>query len=203
MAALIVNLTWIQVIDARALRNSAVKHAQPRRRGPHDRGSILTRDGSRARRVGPRRQRHLQARLPERLLRRTHRRLLQPAYGRAGIEAAENDVLSAASAPSRRGATCSTRPWAARSPATTSCSRSTARSRRRPSKALDGRRGRGASCSTRARARCSRCRRTRATTPTTSEPAGRSSKLPIPAPRSSTARASRSTRRARPSRSSR
>ncbi len=79
MAALIVNLTWIQVVDARALQNHAANTRNLAEQTRDDRGSILTRDGVTLAESKQGLAQHLRARLPQALLRRPHRRLLQRA----------------------------------------------------------------------------------------------------------------------------
>ena len=97
MAALVVNLTWIQVIEARALQNNPANTRNLAEQARSDRGSILTRDGivlAESKQTG----------------RGTYERVYPKGdfasntvgyyslrYGRAGIEAAENDVLAGGS----------------------------------------------------------------------------------------------------------
>jgi peptidoglycan glycosyltransferase len=94
LALLVVNLTWIQVVDARALNNSPLNTRNLAEQARSDRGSILTRDG-------------LTLAESVRETRSTYRRTYPEGafashvvgyyslrYGRAGVEAAANDALS-------------------------------------------------------------------------------------------------------------
>ncbi len=94
LGALIVNLTWIQVVNARTLNNSPVNTRNLAEQARSDRGSILTRDG-------------LALAESVRETRSTYRRAYPQGdfashvvgyyslrYGRAGVEAAANDALS-------------------------------------------------------------------------------------------------------------
>ena len=94
LAALIANLTWLQVVDARSLQNNAYNTRNLAAEARKPRGSILSADGkilaaSKATSSGV-----LQAR-PIRTARLAAHTLgyFSPRFGRAGIESAENDVL--------------------------------------------------------------------------------------------------------------
>ena len=96
MVALIVNLTWIQVVDARdAAATSAANTRNLAAEARSDRGAILTRDGVVLAAVRARRQRHAtSASIPRARFAAHTVGYFSPRYGRAGIEAAENDVLA-------------------------------------------------------------------------------------------------------------
>ncbi|MDP1793656.1 MAG: penicillin-binding transpeptidase domain-containing protein, partial [Acidimicrobiales bacterium] len=94
MVALVANLTWIQVINARTLTNSVANTRNLAAEARSDRGAILTRHGAVLAQSEP-------------LGNGTYKRVylkgefaahtvgyFSPRYGRAGIEAAENDVLT-------------------------------------------------------------------------------------------------------------
>ena len=79
MAALIVNLTWIQVVDARALQNHAANTRNLAEQARADRGSILTRDGVVLAESEQVARGTYERVYPKHELRRPHRRLLQHA----------------------------------------------------------------------------------------------------------------------------
>ncbi len=94
MAALIVNLTWIQVVQARTLQNHAANTRGLAAQAKADRGSILTRDGvvlAESERVS---RGTYERRYPKRSFAAHTVGYYSTRYGRAGIEAAENDVLA-------------------------------------------------------------------------------------------------------------
>ncbi len=94
MVALIVNLTWIQVIDARTLRNSAANTRNLAAEARNDRGAILTRDGVVLAQSDPVGNGTYKRVYPKGSFAAHTVGYFSPKYGRAGIEASENDVLS-------------------------------------------------------------------------------------------------------------
>jgi peptidoglycan glycosyltransferase len=93
MAALIANLTWIQVVDARALTNNPANSRNLAQQARQDRGAIVTRDGvalARSKQTG---RGTYQRVYPRHTLAANTVGYYSTRYGRAGIEAAENDVL--------------------------------------------------------------------------------------------------------------
>ncbi len=93
MAALVVNLTWIQVVDARALQNNPANTRNLAQQARDDRGAILTRDGvtlAESKRAG----RVYERSYPKHDLAAHTVGYLSARYGRTGIESAENDVLA-------------------------------------------------------------------------------------------------------------
>ena len=94
MVALVANLTWIQVIDARSLRNSAPNTRNLAAEARSDRGAILTRDGIVLAQSEPLGNGTYKRVYPKDSFAAHTVGYFSPRYGRAGIEAAENDVLS-------------------------------------------------------------------------------------------------------------
>ena len=94
MAALIVNLTWIQVIDARNLKNSAANTRNLASDAQSDRGAILTRDGVVLAQSDPAGDGTYKRSYPKGTFAAHTVGYFSPRYGRSGIEAAENDVLA-------------------------------------------------------------------------------------------------------------
>ena len=94
MAALIGNLTWIQVVDARALENNPANTRNLAEEARQDRGSILTRDGlslAESKQTG---RGTFERVYPRHTLAAHTVGYYSTRYGRSGIEAAENDVLA-------------------------------------------------------------------------------------------------------------
>lgn len=94
MVALIVNLTYIQVIDARTLRNSAFNTRNLAEQSRRDRGAIMTHDGvvlAQSQATGKGTYKRI---YPKSSFAAHTVGYFSPRYGRAGIEAAQNDVLS-------------------------------------------------------------------------------------------------------------
>jgi len=94
MVALIANLTWIQVIDARTLRNHVANTRNLAAEAKSDRGAILTRDGvvlAQSDAVGNGTYKRV---YPRGSFAAHTVGYFSPRYGRAGIEASENDVLA-------------------------------------------------------------------------------------------------------------
>ncbi len=94
MAALIINLTWVQVVDARALQNHAANTRYLAEQARDDRGSILTRDGVVLAESRPQGRGTYERVYPKRGFAAHTVGYLSTRYGRTGIEAAENDVLA-------------------------------------------------------------------------------------------------------------
>jgi peptidoglycan glycosyltransferase len=94
MVALIVNLTWIQVIDARSLNNNAVNTRNLAAEARSDRGAILTRDGTVLAHSEPLGNGTYKRVYPKGPFAAHTVGYFSSRYGRAGIEAAENDVLA-------------------------------------------------------------------------------------------------------------
>ena len=94
LSALIVNLTWIQVVDARTLRNHAANSRGLAAAARQDRGSILTRDGVVLAESKPTGRGTFKRTYPQGTLASHTVGYFSSRYGRSGIEAAENDVLS-------------------------------------------------------------------------------------------------------------
>jgi cell division protein FtsW (lipid II flippase)/cell division protein FtsI/penicillin-binding protein 2 len=93
LAALVVNLTWLQVVDARELQNNVYNTRNLAQEARRPRGSILTADGvvlarSRATSGGVYQRVYPQGKLAALVL-----GYFSSRYGRSGIEAAENDRL--------------------------------------------------------------------------------------------------------------
>jgi len=94
LAALVVNLTWIQVVNARALRNHAANTRGLAEAARQDRGSILTRDGVVLAESKPTGRGTFERSYPQGTLAAHTVGYFSSRYGRSGIESAENDVLS-------------------------------------------------------------------------------------------------------------
>ena len=94
MVALVVNLTWIQVIDARSLTNSTANTRNLAAEARSDRGAILTRDGIVLAQSEPLGNGTYKRVYPKGEFAAHTVGYFSPRYGRAGIEAAENDVLT-------------------------------------------------------------------------------------------------------------
>ena len=94
LAALVVNLTWIQGVNARTLRNHAANTRGLAQAARQDRGSILTRDGVVLAASEPTGRDTFKRTYPKGALAAHTVGYFSSRYGRAGIEAAENDVLS-------------------------------------------------------------------------------------------------------------
>jgi peptidoglycan glycosyltransferase len=94
MVALIANLTWIQVINARSLTNNAVNTRNLAAEARSDRGAILTRDGVVLAQSEPLGNGTYKRVYPKGTFAAHTVGYFSPRYGRAGIEAAENDVLT-------------------------------------------------------------------------------------------------------------
>ena len=93
LSALVANLTWLQVVDARELQNSVYNTRNLAAEARRPRGSVLTADGkvlahSKLSGSGVYRREYPQGQLAAHTL-----GYFSPRYGRSGIEAAENDVL--------------------------------------------------------------------------------------------------------------
>ena len=94
LVALVVNLTWIQVVDARTLRNHAANSRGIAEAARQDRGSIVTRDGVVLAESEPTGRGVFKRTYPKGKLASHVVGYYSSRYGRAGIEAAENDALS-------------------------------------------------------------------------------------------------------------
>ena len=94
MAALIGNLTWIQVVDARALANNPANTRNLAEEARQDRGRILTRDGVVLAESKQTARGIYQRVYPKHSLAAHTVGYYSTRYGRSGIEAAENDVLA-------------------------------------------------------------------------------------------------------------
>ena len=163
-----------------SLQNNAANTRNLAAEARSDRGAILTRDGVVLAQSEPLGNGTYKRVYPKGSFAAHTVGYFSPRYGRAGIEAAENDVLAGgqrafstwSDVVRRRGGPLGPRqrrPAHHRQP--------------RPGRGGQGARraqGRRASCSTRAPAPCSRWPPTPASTPTTSTPTGRSSKRPAP-----------------------
>ena len=93
MAALVINLTWIQVVDAHALVNNPANTRNLANQARSDRGSILTRDGAILAESRPSGRGTFQRVYPKGTFAAHAVGYFSTRYGRAGIEAAENDTL--------------------------------------------------------------------------------------------------------------
>ena len=94
LVVLVVNLTWIQVVNARALVNSPANTRGIADAARSDRGSILTRDGvvlAESERTG---RSTFSRRYPEGDFAAHTVGYFSLTYGRAGVEAAANDALT-------------------------------------------------------------------------------------------------------------
>jgi len=93
LSALVVNLTWIQVAQARSLRNHTANTRNLAEQARQDRGSILTRDGT-VLAESVKSGRVFERTYPSEGLAAHIVGYYSPRYGRAGIEAAANDALA-------------------------------------------------------------------------------------------------------------
>lgn len=93
LAALVVNLTWIQTVDARALQNHPANTRYLAEQARDDRGSIITRDGTVLAESRQASRGTYQRVYPKHAFAAHTVGYFSARYGRAGIEAAENDVL--------------------------------------------------------------------------------------------------------------
>ena len=93
MAALVINLTWIQVVDAHTLVNNPANTRNLANQARSDRGSILTRDGVILAESRPSGRGTFQRVYPKGTFAAHTVGYFSTRYGRAGIEAAENDTL--------------------------------------------------------------------------------------------------------------
>ncbi len=94
LGALIVNLTWIQVVNARYLANAPSNTRDLTQAARIDRGSILTRDGVVLAESMPAGRSTFARRYPEGSLAAHTVGYFSLTYGRAGVEAAANDALT-------------------------------------------------------------------------------------------------------------
>jgi len=94
LAALIVNLTWIQVVQARSLANNPVNTRELARQARTDRGSILTRDNRELAVSVPSTGRTFRREYPQGSFASHTVGYYSLTYGRAGVEAAANDALA-------------------------------------------------------------------------------------------------------------
>ena len=94
MSALIVNLTWLQVVDARSLQNNAINTRNLAKETRSPRGSILTRDGVVLAQSVPDGRGVYKRVYPKNTFAANTVGYFSGRFGRAGIEAAENDVLA-------------------------------------------------------------------------------------------------------------
>ena len=93
MAALVINLTWIQVFDAHALVNNPANTRNVADQARSDRGSISTRDGVVLAESRPASAGTFKRVYPKGTFAAHTVGYFSTRYGRAGIEAAENDTL--------------------------------------------------------------------------------------------------------------
>ncbi len=94
MSALVVNLTWIQVVNASALENNPANTRNLAEQARADRGSILTRDGTVLAESVPAGEQTYQREYPLKGFAAHTVGYYSLRYGRAGVEAAANDALS-------------------------------------------------------------------------------------------------------------
>jgi peptidoglycan glycosyltransferase len=93
LSALIVNLTWLQIVDARSLQNNPVNTRSLAAEARKPRGSIISRDGIVLAESQPTSRGVYKRVYPKGTLAANTLGYFSPRYGRAGMEAAENDVL--------------------------------------------------------------------------------------------------------------
>lgn len=93
LAALVVNLTWLQVVQARSLQNHTANTRGLAEQARQDRGSIITRDGTVLAESVPE-GREFARSYPAGSLAAHIVGYHSPRYGRAGIESAANDALA-------------------------------------------------------------------------------------------------------------
>jgi len=94
LAALVGNLTWIQVVQARALTNNPVNTRNLAEQARSDRGSILTRDDVVLAESVPVSRTTFTRQYPQGALAAHTVGYYSLRYGRAGVEAAANDALA-------------------------------------------------------------------------------------------------------------
>lgn len=94
LVLLVMNLTWIQVVNARAIQNNPANTRQLAEQARSDRGSILTRDGTTLAESVPQDDGTFARRYPEETFAAHTVGYYSLRYGRAGVEAAANDALS-------------------------------------------------------------------------------------------------------------
>jgi cell division protein FtsI/penicillin-binding protein 2 len=94
LAILVLNLGWIQVVQARELANHPANTRYLAEQARQDRGSILTRDGVVLAESVPAGRGTFQREYPENTLAAHTVGYYSTRYGRAGIEAAANDALT-------------------------------------------------------------------------------------------------------------
>jgi peptidoglycan glycosyltransferase len=94
LAALVLNLTWIQVIDARALNNSPINTRNLAEQARSNRGSIVTRDGTVLAESVPTGRSTFRREYPQGSSAAHTVGYYSLRYGRSGIEAAANDALA-------------------------------------------------------------------------------------------------------------
>jgi peptidoglycan glycosyltransferase len=93
LAALIANLTWIQVVEARSLQNHASNTRNLAAEAKRPRGAIYSADGKTLAESLPTATGIYQRSYPQGELAAHTLGYYSPRFGRSGIEAAENDVL--------------------------------------------------------------------------------------------------------------
>jgi len=94
MAALVANLTWIQVVNAHALVNNPANTRNLAQQARSDRGAILTRDGVVLAESRPTGRGTFERVYPKKTFAAHTVGYFSTRYGRAGIESAENDTLT-------------------------------------------------------------------------------------------------------------
>jgi cell division protein FtsW (lipid II flippase)/cell division protein FtsI/penicillin-binding protein 2 len=94
LVALVVNLTWIQVVQARSLANNPANTRNLAAEARQERGSILTRDGVVLAESVPVGRGEFERQYPQGALAAHTVGYYSTRYGRSGIEAASNDVLA-------------------------------------------------------------------------------------------------------------
>lgn len=94
LAALIVNLTWIQVVDARSLNNAPSNSRGVAEAARSNRGSILTRDGVVLAESVRQGRAYFRRTYPQGSFAAHTVGYYSPTFGRSGIESAADDALS-------------------------------------------------------------------------------------------------------------
>lgn len=94
LVALVANLTWIQVVNARALENNPANTRKLAEQARSDRGAILTRDGVTLAESVPQGDGTFARRYPAKTFAAHTVGYYSLKYGRSGVEAAANDALS-------------------------------------------------------------------------------------------------------------
>jgi len=94
LAALVINLTWIQVVQARSLANNPANTRNLAEQARSDRGSIITRDGVVLAESVPASRSTFKREYPEGSFAAHTVGYYSLRYGRAGVEAAANDALA-------------------------------------------------------------------------------------------------------------